>query len=433
VRILFVATDFVWPPVRGGRVRTLSQLRVLASLTEVERIRLFSLQEEPVSSEDRSALEREVPKLEVLTPVFHPIHLLAHPRYLPRVAWLRVARGVPYVSAKWESPAVRGALEHELRGAVLDVVWLDGLGSARYLPLIRRLQPRARVVLDQHNVESERFRQFALAQRGARKLVAGKEWRAAKTFERETLRAVDAVGAISPEDARAYSEMADVKAISVPQVVPFVRRTAPVSDTKRIAYVGSLSWYPNARGLDWFCAEVWPEVRRRLPDATLEIAGVGLPTDERGHAVPPPQWRGPGIATLGFVPDLGPLYEHAAVLVAPVIGGSGIRIKLLEAFRSGVPAVTTPDGAAGLPIVPGRDAFVESEPLAFAERVVELTGSTEVQTRLREAGYAFLERHHGFGAAQRAARGLLDASSYGRDVRAGAAVDPMLNSSNAAP
>jgi glycosyltransferase involved in cell wall biosynthesis len=433
VRILFVATDFVWPPVRGGRVRTLSQLRVLASLTEVERIRLFSLQEEPVSSEDRSALEREVPKVEALTPVFHPIHLMAHPRYLPRVAWLRVARGVPYVSAKWESPAVRAALERELRRSVFDVVWLDGLGSARYLPLIRRVQPRARVVLDQHNVESERFRQFALAQRGARQLVAREEWRAARTFERETLRAVDAVGAISPEDAHAYVELADIEAITVPQVVPFVRRTAPAPDEKRIAYVGSLSWYPNARGLDWFCAEVWPEVRRRLPGATLEIAGSGLPTDEQGRAVPPPAWRLPGIETLGFVSDLGPLYERSAALVAPVLGGSGIRIKLLEAFRSGVPAVTTPDGAAGLPIVPGREAFVESDPRAFAERVALVVSSTEVQMRLRDAAYAFLERHHSLGAAQRAARGLLDASSYGRTVRAGAAVDRVVNSSNAAP
>jgi glycosyltransferase involved in cell wall biosynthesis len=430
---LFVATDFVWPPVRGGRVRTLSQLRVLASLSEVDRIRLFSLSEDGVSSEDRAALAREVPKLDVLAPLFHPIHLFAHPRYLPRVAWLRIAGRVPYVSAKWESPEVRRALERELRGSAFDVVWLDGLGSARYLPLIRRLQPRARVVLDQHNVESERFRQFAEAQSGARQVFAREEWRAARSFERDTLRAVDAVGAISPDDARAYNELAQIRAVTVPQVVTFVRRTAPASRAQRLCYVGSLSWYPNARGLDWFCNEVWPVVRQRLPDATLEIAGSGLPTDERGHAVPPPQWQLPGITTHGFVADLTTLYEGSAALVAPVLGGSGIRIKLLEAFRHGVPAVTTPDGAAGLPIAPGRDAFVESEPRAFAQRVVDLARSVELQMRLREAGYAFLERHHSFESAQRAARDLVGAGSYGPVARPGTTGEPVRNSSSAAP
>lgn len=433
MRILFVATDFVWPPVSGGRVRTLSQLRVLTSLSEVERIRLFSLREEAVSSEDRAALAREVPKLDVLMPVFHPIHLLSHPRYLPRVAWLRIAEGVPYVSAKWESPAVRAALERELRGSAFDVVWLDGLGSSRYLALIRRLQPRARVVLDQHNVESERFRQFALAQRGARQLLAREEWRAARLFERDTLRAVDAVGAISTVDAHAYYELADVRAVAVPQVVPFVRRTAQAHGARQLCYVGSLSWYPNARGLDWFCAEVWPEVRRRLGDATLEIAGSGLPTDELGHAVPPPRWRMPGITTHGFVADLAPLYERSAALVAPVLGGSGIRIKLLEAFRHGVPVVTTPDGAAGLPIDPGREAFVESDPCGFAERVAAIAESPVLQARLREAGYAFLEQHHGVAAAQHAARLLVGARSYGRPSRPGMVDEPVLNSSRAAP
>jgi glycosyltransferase involved in cell wall biosynthesis len=407
VQILFVTNEFVWPAERGGRVRTLSQLRVLTSLPEVERIRLFTLREDDVPMQHREALARDVGKLDVLEPVFHPIHLFTHKRYVPRVAWLRAAHGIPYLAGKWESPAVRRALQRELQGRRFDVVWLEHLGTARYLGLVRRLQPRARVVLDQQNVDSDIWAQFARRQRGLRRLIAESEWRAARRFERDALRAVDAVSAISLEDARAHRELAGVEAVTVPQVVPFMRRPPPPHRGPRFAYVGNLTWHPNARGLGWFFDSVWPQTRDLMPDATLEVAGSGLPTDARGAPVAPQAWRAPGVTMLGFVPDLTPVYERSAALVAPILGGSGVRIKLLEAFRQGVPVVTTPDGAAGLPIEPGREAFVESEPRAFAARLREIASSSELQARLREAGYSFLERHHALATAQTEARALL--------------------------
>lgn len=407
MRILFVGADFAWPPVTGGRIRVLSQLRALYSLDEVDSVRFFSLRETEIPDADREALAAQSPKLEVLEPVFHPIHLFSDRRYLPRVAWLRIARGVPYLAGKWESPSVRRALEHELKERQFDIVWIGCLGMTRYLPLVRRLQPRARVVLDQHDVESEKFAQLTRRQHGVRRLVAKMEWRAARDFERETLRAVDAVGAISEDDALTYRALASVRALTIPQIVPFVRRAASPPPGPRLCYVGNLRWHPNVRGLDWFCREVWPKVRERLPDATFDIAGTRLPTGDDGAPVVPEAWRAPGITTLGFLADLEPLYLGSAAMIAPSFDGTGVRLKLLEAFRCGVPVVTTPDGAAGLAIEPGREAFVESDPGAFADRVIELAISGDVQARLREAAYRFLERHHGLAAAQAVARELL--------------------------
>src|SRR6266852_1419565 len=176
VRLLFSAPDFAWPPVRGGHIRVLSQLRVLTSLPEVERVRVFWLREDPLAWRECEGLERAIPKVGVARPVFHPVHLRRHPRYIPRIAWLRLAHGIPYVAGKWESPTVRRALAAELRGGHFDAVWLGALGTARYLPLIRRLAPRARVILDGHNVESDIWREFARRQRGIKRAVVEAEW-----------------------------------------------------------------------------------------------------------------------------------------------------------------------------------------------------------------------------------------------------------------
>lgn len=413
MQILFLTPGFLWPVTSGGQVRTMSQLRILASLPQVERIRLFSMPEREIGAEERRAVTRELPKLELSEPVFHPVHLFRHPRYVPRVVWLRAARGIPYVAGKWDSPSVRLALRRELAAREFDVVWLNSLGSACYLPLVRDLQPNARVVLDQHNVESDRFLQFALRQRGLRRAVAAAEWRAARRFERDTLRAVDAVGAISSDDARAYRKLARIEASTVPQVASFTRRTETSRSDGRLCWIGNLSWEPNARGLTWFCREVWPRVRKRLPDATLEIAGFGLATDRNGVTIAPPAWHAPGITTLGFVEDLAPLYERATLMVAPILGGTGIRIKLIEAFREGLPVVTTPDGASGLPIEAGREAFVEEGAEAFAASVVALATSAALRGRVREAGYAFLERYSVLEEAQVAVRTLLGVGASG--------------------
>jgi glycosyltransferase involved in cell wall biosynthesis len=414
VRILHLSADFLWPASDGGRLRSVAQLRALSSIPEVEDVAMFCLCEEAIGPERRAALEREIPKLEILDPVFHPVHLFRHRRYVPRVALLRAMRGIPYLAGKWDSPAVARALRRELPGRAFDVVWINGLGMAYYLPLIRELLPTARVVLDQHNVESDRFVEFARRQGGVRRMIADAEARAAIRYERETLRGVDAVGAISDSDACRLRELAGVDALVVPHVVSIGRPIEHEPEDGRVCYAGKLSWEPNRRGVDWFCREVWPIVRERLPRATLEIAGSGMPVDASGRQIAPDAWRAPGITMLGFRSDIDVIYARSAVMIAPLFGAFGISIKLPEAFRHGIPVVTTPDGAWGLPVEDGRELFIEAEPAAFAERVVELATSRASRARLRAAAYGYLERHHALATAQAAIRrlvGLADWSS----------------------
>ena len=422
MRILHLSADFLWPAGDGGRLRSIAQLRVLSSIPEVEHIAMFCLCEEEIGAERRADIEREIPKLTVLDPVFHPVHLFRHRRYVPRVVLLRVLRGIPYLGAKWDSPAVARALRRELAGREFDVVWINGLGMAYYLPLIRELLPRARVVLDQHNVESDRFVEFARRQRGLRRMIADAEVRAAIRYERSTLSGVDAVGAISDSDARGLRELAGVDARVVPHVVTIAPSVEREAETQRLCYAGKLSWEPNARGVDWFCREVWPIVRQRLPGATLDIAGRGLPEDASGRQIAPPAWSAPGITMLGFRRDIDAVYARSAAMIAPLFGAFGISIKLLEAFRHGIPVVTTPDGAWGLPVENGRELFIESEPAAFAARVVELATSRASRERLQAAAYAYLERHHAIATAQAAVRELV-----GLDLSRGIAAEPALH------
>src|SRR5262249_28777415 len=156
------------------------------------------------------------------------------------------------------------------------------------------------------------------------------EHRAARRFEERTLRSVDAVVAISSEDAKHFETLAGVNAHVVPVVMSFERKARPHPGKPHFCYVGSLRWKPNVLGLDWFCQKVWPLVRRRVPDATFEIAGVGLKPDASGKLPVPDAWKAPGIETVGFLEELEPLYARSLGMLAPIAGGSGVRLKLLE-------------------------------------------------------------------------------------------------------
>src|SRR4030095_1612933 len=148
-------------------------------------------------------------------------------RYVPRVVVLRALRGVPYLAGKWDSRALRKVLRRELFDTAVDVPYVDHLGMARYLPDVTSERPSCRIVLDQHNVESDFFKQFAEKKTGAKKLVAQAEYRAAVKFEKQALEAVDAVVAISSEDAKHFDALARIHAHVIPMVLPFERRERP--------------------------------------------------------------------------------------------------------------------------------------------------------------------------------------------------------------
>jgi len=134
---------------------------------------------------------------------------------------------------------------------------------------------------------------------------------------------------------------------------------------------------------------------------------VGLKPDASGALPVPAAWQVPGVTTVGFLEDLEPLYVRSLAMLAPVFGGSGVRVKMLEGFRAGMPVVTTPDGAFGLPLEDGQEALVAGDPESFAECVERLLANEDVRQRVREGGYTYLERHHSLAVAQGVMRRVL--------------------------
>jgi glycosyltransferase involved in cell wall biosynthesis len=133
-----------------------------------------------------------------------------------------------------------------------------------------------------------------------------------------------------------------------------------------LLFVGGFAHQPNRHGLLWFLDEVLPIVQERIPAVRLVVAGSNPPPDV--------QALNDGRITIrANVSDseLHALYRHARLAIAPLRYGAGVKGKVVEALREGLPVVTTSIGTQGLPgiakIIPVCD-----EPLAFADAVCQL-------------------------------------------------------------
>ncbi len=133
-----------------------------------------------------------------------------------------------------------------------------------------------------------------------------------------------------------------------------------------VLFVGSVRHKPNLQALNWFVDHVFPEVLALHPQTQLVVSGAG------SWEAMENKLEHPNIRLVGAVPDIRALFERYAVFVCPVLSGSGVRVKLLEAFASGIPVVSTTLGAEGLASESGEICELADLPQQFAASVVRL-------------------------------------------------------------
>ncbi|HEY1729674.1 MAG TPA: glycosyltransferase [Candidatus Baltobacteraceae bacterium] len=193
--------------------------------------------------------------------------------------------------------------------------------------------------------------------------------------ESRILADVDTVIAIQQEDAREFRRLSPgSRVIVLPATIAMSPRRSVVEATRRrCMFVGSGS-YHNYDGISWFIRECWPQIRAAIPAATLDIFGsVCYRLGE-----PPP-----GVTLHGVVDDLSPEYASASVTIVPLRVGSGLKVKLVEAFAHEQAIVTTPVGAQGLMEIEPRPFVIAHPSAEFAAATVALLSDPERQRVLR--------------------------------------------------
>jgi glycosyltransferase involved in cell wall biosynthesis len=295
----------------------------------------------------------------------------------------------PLQVVKYRSPGMRAMLRRLVAEQGYDLVHLDMLHLAEYLPLCGGLP----TVLMEHNVESVILARRADTERRwwARQYLRYQE-RKLRRFEAAACRSADQVVAVSMPDAQALGQLSGREVVNVPNGVDTMFFRAGRADPGQgvgLVYVGGFSWFPNADAVRYFVEQIFPLILARQPATTLTVIGPGL-DKVQGQA-----WvRHPQLRLAGLVDDIRPWVQSAAVYVVPLRVGGGTRLKILDALAMAKAVVSTSVGCEGLALAPGDNILVADSPEGFAQQVLRLMEQPELARQLGERGRQFVERHH---------------------------------------
>jgi glycosyltransferase involved in cell wall biosynthesis len=198
-------------------------------------------------------------------------------------------------------------------------------------------------------------------------------------LERRVTATVDRTFVCSSRDVKHLSSTWHMKRIAaVPNAVEIPDAyDEPKSPT--VAFVGILRYSPNAIAADYLVEKVWPHIRAAVPDATLQIAGVGADRTRSYHQ------HIDGVQFRGYVTDMAAFYAETAVVCSPILSGGGTRVKIVEAAAFGRAVVSTSFGAQGLSFVDGVDILLRDDAESIATACIQLLTDPALRQRLARA------------------------------------------------
>ncbi len=205
-------------------------------------------------------------------------------------------------------------------------------------------------------------------------------WRSA------AIKLADAAFVCSEEDRRYLQRIGMARGVEVvPNGLPVPLSPAPRCPDPTVLFLGTYGYKPNSDAAHRLITQIFPLIRRQVPEARLIIAVV-LPERIASFRSAPP-----GVEFTGFVPDLAALYAESRVVACPMIVGGGTRIKLVEAASYGRPMVSTRIGAEGLAFDDGREIVLRDDDADFAAACVELLLDDAACARLGLAARAKMQ------------------------------------------
>ena len=388
MRILQLTPRVAWPPTDGGRVVMLQVAQALHRLgADVEVLSLNPRRQrvDPVAAQ------------KALAPVpFEAIDIdtSAHVTALLRSFRVRA----PQLVTRFYSPRFEATLRSVLREREFDVVQVE---SPFLLPYVRAIREssRAAVVLRSLNVEHRIWERLAEHQANPlRRLALHAVARSLKRYEVAQLDVCDAVVPITEADARDFRILGGSRPMYVlPGGVDVGAGTVDRLQERADAagFLGSLDYRPNQEAALWLAEELRPRLASHV---TLHVAGSRAP-----------QWLQarlavPGVVFHGEVADAQAFMREMRVMLAPILSGGGMRIKILEAMAAGKAVVSTAIGAEGIDIADGQNIVIADDPATFAAAVESLLADVARAQAMGEAARALVATRYSTDAL---ARGLL--------------------------
>ncbi len=381
-RVLYCTHRVPYPPDKGDRIRNFHVLRELSKISDVW---LACLADEPVVPEQRQALESLCTRVEIL-----PVS--------GKLRWLRAAGtalvGKSLTQGAFHEPALDALMKRWHAEASFHAALVSASSLAPYLQ--RNGWQNTPGYVDLVDVDSQKWFDFAEAQRGPKKWLYRFEGARLRKLEKSLTRWAKGITLVSRAETDVYNAFTHPGAATTATNgvdLNYFQPDASVPERKACAFVGALDYLPNIDAAIWFAHDIWPSILAQHPDAEFHVIGRKPTADVLKLNAKP------GVKVIGQVPDVRPHVLGASVAVAPIRLARGLQNKVLEALALGKPTVAAPAAIAALNVELGKDLLCPRTPQEWTTAVIGLFENAERRAELGRAGRVFAETHHHWDAS----------------------------------
>jgi polysaccharide biosynthesis protein PslH len=378
MKILMLTPYLPYPLLSGGQIRTYNLLKQLATK---HQITLFALIKEEKEKQYIPELKKYCKKIKVFQRSQKPFTL----KNIFKTAF----SSYPFLVIRNYVPETISAIKKELSENNYDLIHAETFYMMPHLP-----KNNLPTILVEQTIEYLGYESYAKKVPKIIRPLLNIDINKIKKWEKFFWQKCDKLIVMSEDDKEYIGQKQNLlnKIEVVANGVDIkwfdkIKRSLPKNPT--VLSVGTFKWLPNIEAVNFLVQKVWPLIKKKIPDAKLNIVG-NAPTDK----ILSYEKKDKSIRVLGRVTDIRAAFKQAHVLVAPVFSGKGTRYKILEAMASGTPVVATPIALEGLNIKNGKHALSSATEKGLADLTTKVLTDQKLWSILSKNGYDFVSKHY---------------------------------------